>query len=126
MVTFGRLFGSNDLNISSLVTHLPSFGNPNGFVSQRHSILEQLKDHIPSLLFGFSSTQTIVLILCIAWALEPLLEKRPAVTNAVYHGYLSWLEPTLFLRARFIFNARALIASGSLQVCPAAFHVTQR
>jgi hypothetical protein len=84
---------------------------------QHQGILKQINDAIPRLPTSLLSTQTIVFILCIAWALEPLFERRPAVTGAVYHGYSSWLEPTRFLRARFIFNARQIIASGSLKVC---------
>jgi hypothetical protein len=84
---------------------------------QHQGILKQIDNAIPRLPTGLLSTQTILFILCIAWALEPLFERRPVVTGAVYHGYSSWLEPTRFLRARFIFNARQIIASGSLKVC---------
>jgi hypothetical protein len=121
-MTLSRLAMSSGLNASLLFTHLPSFSCPSGvsqprvFFSQSYDILEELKGSIRSLVLGLSFGQTMVLIFCIAWALEPLFEKPPAVTNAVYHGYLSWLEPTIFLKARFIVNARALISSGSLQV----------
>jgi hypothetical protein len=104
MDTLKHQIESDDLNSTSLLTRV---------------FIEELL----SPPFSISCTHIVVLILCIAWALEPLFEKRPAVTNAVYHGYSSWLEPTRFLRARFIFNARKLIASGSLKVSSAKCNV---
>jgi hypothetical protein len=105
---FGYLFGSIHAFNASWIKTLNL---------QHQGILKQIDDAIPRLPTGLLSTQTILFILCIAWALEPLFERRPVVTGAVYHGYSSWLEPTRFLRARFIFNARQIIASGSLKVC---------
>jgi hypothetical protein len=84
--------------------------------------MKQLIKALYELYYGLSFANTIVLILCIVWTLWPLFDKPPAVTNAVYHGYSSWLEPTLLLRARFIFQAKAIIASGTLK----ARHFTAR
>jgi len=128
METFGQLRRSNGFN-TSILAHLPGFGRSfninqhSAIFSKQHGFLEQIppiRDVVPSLPFGMSPAQIIILILCIAWALGPLVKKPPAVTNAVYHGYRSWIEPTFFVRARFIFNSKALIASGSLKVRPAA------
>ncbi|KAH4007251.1 hypothetical protein HBI81_039170 [Parastagonospora nodorum] len=89
--------------------------NASSFMPPQLGLSRQILDNIRSTTFNLSPRETIFLIVCVAWALEPLFEKEPAVTSAVYHGYSSWLEPTLFLRARFILNAKALVASGSLK-----------
>jgi hypothetical protein len=110
---------------ASIFVHLPGFARPfnisqsGALFTNYQGLLEQLlplKDGVSRFTFGLSLTQAIVLIVCIAWGIGPLVETPPAVTNAVYHGYRSWLEPTLLLRGRFILNSKALIASGSLKV----------
>lgn len=103
MDSLGRLSASAGFNASSSVP--PHLG-----------LFRQILGNTRSTTSRLSAGEIIFLILCVAWALEPLFETQPAVTNAVYHGYTSWLEPTLFLRAKFVLNARALIASGSLKV----------
>jgi hypothetical protein len=84
--------------------------------AQSYGLFDMINNENNTKISDMSFMDAVILMICIAWALEPLLERPPTVTNAVYHGYSSWMEPTLFLRGRFIFNARSLIASGSVKV----------
>jgi hypothetical protein len=90
--------------------------NLGAYFAQSYGLLEMINNEINTKTSDMSFMDVVILIICIALALERLLERPPTVTNAVYHGYSSWMEPTFLLRGRFIFNARVLIASGSVKV----------
>jgi hypothetical protein len=124
MDTYIHQYMSQGLN-SSILTNLHDFGRSfdiaqsTALFSKQHELIAQFRPLTDGLdaFYGFSPVQIVVFVLCVAWALGPVISKPPAVTNAVYHGYRSWLEPTWLLRARFILNSQSLISSGSLKVC---------
>jgi hypothetical protein len=122
MEHFLRLMGTDGCNASMTYTRLVNlieimnFNNFDLFQISKGAVFAQLRETNLISSLSYTPTQIVLLIICVAWATEPLFRNRPAVTNAVYHGYRSWLEPTIFLQARFTFNARALIASGTLKV----------
>lgn len=60
--------------------------------------------------------QLVALLLATSWLFLSLSRTRPKVTNAVYHGYRSWLEPTFLVQARYIISARKIITSGYRKV----------
>ena len=124
METFSFLPKSS-LN-ASVLSHIPNLGpylhlnQSNIHFSKRSQLYQQLvpaRETIMTLLDSVSFSQLIIFILCTAWAVGPVIRKRPAVTNAVYHGYRSWLEPTFLVQARYIVFARDIISSGYRKVC---------
>lgn len=124
METFSFLPKSSALN-ASILSHFPSFGRslhlnhssvhlskPEGLYGQ----LIPIKDTVTSFLASLSYAQLLIFAVCVAWALGPVIKRRPGVTNAVYHGYRSWLEPTFLVQARYIISARNIITSGYQKV----------
>lgn len=125
METFSFLPKSGALN-SSVLSHLPSLGrtlhiNQSNIAFSGNSLFYEqivpIKNTVAAFLAPFSYAQIVTFVLCVAWALGPIIRKRPGVTNAAYHGYRSWLEPTFLVQARYIVHARDIISSGYQKVC---------
>lgn len=125
METFGFLPKTSTLNASVLSQlsvftrnmHINQSGVP---ISGHGEIAQQIlpfKAGLNSFFSTISYSQAALIVLCVAWALGPVLKSRPGVTNAVYHGYRSWLEPTFLVQARYIISARDIISSGYHKVC---------
>ena len=75
------------------------------------------KASIVSFFDSLDAYQQFLLAFVVFWAFTSLISKRPKASNAVYHGYRSWLEPTFLVQARYIVNARNIISSGYQKVC---------
>jgi hypothetical protein len=63
-----------------------------------------------------SFVQLAAILLVTSLILSSILRQSPKVTNAPYHGYRAWFEPTFLVQARFIFGAKNIISSGYQKV----------
>ncbi|KAF2191565.1 cytochrome P450 [Zopfia rhizophila CBS 207.26] len=83
---------------------------PKHFPKQEQLI--PIKTLVTDFLDSLTYSQFAVILLGFCWILSSLLQKRPKVLNAPFHGYRSWLEPTFFVQTRYVTSARKIITSG--------------
>src|SRR5262245_60110425 len=102
METFNFLPNPSGFN-SSVLFHLPVISrsyevNQSCIDLPKHRLIyqqfEPFKESATAFILSISYSQVILFTLCVAWALGPVISKGPGVSNAVYHGYRSWIEPT--------------------------------